>query len=314
MTEIKMNQISMIEINGNINGPISPNGPINGDIYKQNQIEYRHFNNFKNKNYDKNYEKIICLNCGKKGHIQKKCKYPKNSYGIISYKFNPENLIQFLMIQRKFSHSLLNLIYAKYYKKNILDERSLISIIQLLPLNERYLIKKYDFDYINNQLWTIHVHSVECNICCKSDDNKKKFIYFKNNYLFLLDTIPILHYEPDWEFPKGKRIIGETNIKCAIREFNEETAITLDISDIKNDAIMFKEYFFGTNNKEYCNNYFISKYNKPNKVYYNYNNENQVSEIRKIGWFTLPQILNKISHQPHKINLIKSIYNSGILI
>ena len=38
-------------------------------------------------NHKKNRE-IICLNCGRKGHIYKKCHLPIVSYGIICVKIN----------------------------------------------------------------------------------------------------------------------------------------------------------------------------------------------------------------------------------
>ena len=39
--------------------------------------------------YNRNNRKICC-NCGKKGHIYKRCKEPVTSFGIIAFKFLPE--------------------------------------------------------------------------------------------------------------------------------------------------------------------------------------------------------------------------------
>ena len=129
--------------------------------------------------------------------------------------------------------------------------------------------------------------------------------------MHLLDTIPVIFFEPDWEFPKGRRVFGETDIDCAIREFQEETDIKLQIENI--NKYIFKEKFFGTNNNEYCNNYFISDYSlslsKDDSIYYDSRNKIKSSEIRKIGWFTVEQTIEKVKHHPHKLSLIKVILN-----
>ena len=33
--------------------------------------------------------------------------------------------------------------------------------------------------------------------------------------------------EPEWGFPKGRRNFNETDLNCALREFNEETGINM---------------------------------------------------------------------------------------
>ena len=218
------------------------------------------------------------------------------------------------MIQRKFSHSLLSLLFSRYYKNDIINEKSLEKIIELLPYNERFLVKKYNFDYLVKNIWTWQDSIVLNDINNKYVSFEEKYLYFKKTYLYLLDTIEIKFYEPDWEFPKGKRIYGETNTSCAKREFTEESNIELDNDVFFNENYLFKEFFFGTNNIEYCNNYYVTDIqNYPNaqnkSVYFEYNNKNQISEIRKIGWFSIEQIIEKIKHHQHKLNLIKSVDN-----
>ncbi len=52
--------------------------------------------------------------------------------------------------------------------------------------------------------------------------------------------------EPEWGFPKGRRIRCESDLDCALREFNEETNIPQDsIHVFKN--IVLSETFRGTN-------------------------------------------------------------------
>ena len=44
----------------------------------------------------------------------------------------------------------------------------------------------------------------------------------------LLDNIKSIYTGPEWEFPKGRRILNESNKSCAIRELKEETNIKSD--------------------------------------------------------------------------------------
>ena len=172
------------------------------------------------------------------------------------------------------------------------------------------MVKNNDFDYLWNIVWCWNDKDLPINKE-RYEDCKEKYQTFLHNYMHLLDTIPVIFFEPDWEFPKGRRVFGETDIDCAIREFQEETDIKLQIENI--NKYIFKEKFFGTNNNEYCNNYFISDYSlslsKDDSIYYDSRNKIKSSEIRKIGWFTVEQTIEKVKHHPHKLSLIKVILN-----
>ena len=45
----------------------------------------------------------------------------------------------------------------------------------------------------------------------------------------------------EWEFPKGRRNYMETDIKCALREFQEETGISKESIKIINDRKLENE-------------------------------------------------------------------------
>ena len=277
---------------------------------------------------EKRYKKnVICLNCNNVGHIQKNCKYPINSYGIILFKVDNDNdnNIKFLMIQRKYSYAYLSLLQAKYLyniDNDDINKEQLLHLISLLPLNERYLIKRYSFKYLWNKIWIWKSN----NTCKNIDILENKFNELKKNYIHLImeHNLDNVLLEPEWEFPKGKRMKDESNLQCALRECEEETGIYI----YKVYDKIYYEKFIGSNGLAYCNNYYLSEYNSYDEnffmynlyshnndnndnndnIYYNPYKDDQCAEIRKIGWFTLEQILQKISHQDHKIKLINNIY------
>jgi ADP-ribose pyrophosphatase YjhB (NUDIX family) len=63
--------------------------------------------------------------------------------------------------------------------------------------------------------------------------------------------------EPEWGFPKGRRMRGETDMACAVREFGEETNIPRDAYTVLKN-IMFEETFTGLNNVRYRHVYFVA--------------------------------------------------------
>lgn len=64
----------------------------------------------------------------------------------------------------------------------------------------------------------------------------------------LIASIPVRWPTPEWGFPKGRRNIGESDIACATREFNEETGLNQLQYRIFENLEPIREVFFGNNN------------------------------------------------------------------
>ena len=251
---------------------------------------------------------IICLNCNKRGHTYKKCTNPINSYGIIIFKKCRCNTIKYLLIQRKHSHSLLELILCKYLVDSSgtslimgtgissegdgdvsVDIYKLITIVKHLPFNERQLIMMHDFDTIWEIIW--RWKPIEHN-----DVYREYFYMVRKEYLqYLFSSMIPIHKTQLWEFPKGKKNLGETDFECATRECYEETTLTNNDYYIYPNLKLFQDKYKGTNCKLYCNNYYIGELINTHKlVYYKHDSVMQNTEIRKIGWFTYEKALEKI--------------------
>lgn len=56
-------------------------------------------------------------------------------------------------------------------------------------------------------------------------------------------------FNHSWTFPKGEKIEGESDIQCALREFSEETSITIDF-DIDKFIDLGEYTFRSSSNKE----------------------------------------------------------------
>jgi 8-oxo-dGTP pyrophosphatase MutT (NUDIX family) len=232
-----------------------------------------------------------CRNCGINGHLYKDCIHPIMSYGIICYK-NDNNSIKYLMIQRKDSLSFMEFIRGKY---NISNQEYLLELFSYMTNDEKKLLLKCDFDYVWNYAWS-QPSNANIKNTCEYLESKRKFNYLssdKNLEYLIINSCNNL-YEQEWGFPKGRRKLKESNKDCAIREFCEETKLTKNDIDLKNNLNNFEEIFYGTNNILYRHVYYIAKINKNVKLELDNSCLEQVREIRALEWFTYDEVLLKI--------------------
>jgi predicted NUDIX family NTP pyrophosphohydrolase len=175
-----------------------------------NFIKPKIFNLRKRKN-------IICVNCGKPGHIYKRCHLPIISYGIICLKFdnidlnylltmskkielnifnkkdikNVKNIlknineeyinnnIKFLMIKRRISYSVIEFIRGKY---KLCDIDYILNTIRLMANKEKKNLIEHDFDYNWNKLWNISKENKAINYSNEYEESKNRFNKIKDGY------------------------------------------------------------------------------------------------------------------------------------
>jgi len=249
-------------------------------------------------NYNNNYEKNItikknfyCTNCNKKGHVYKNCLEPIISNGIIGIyidNFDLENFddlekyislnlypslrlkkntnfeyknlcnenpnIKFLMIQRKNSLGYLEFIRGRYDETN---NQNINYIFEQMTQNEIHDILNKDFDFLWNDLWDVN------NIKNKNHykeymTSRQKFYELKLNKSDIINNLKPKYLYNEWGFPKGRRELYESDIICAIREFEEETNIKENMYNLFESCSKIKENLVGTNGINYLHNYFLA--------------------------------------------------------
>jgi len=198
---------------------------------------------------------MFCNNCGERGHVFKTCSYPIISCGLLLLrnKHGPLKLpvkrddVEVLMVRRKDSISYMEFIRGKYSMTNA---NYIHTIIQNMTKDEQRRIVEYPF----NVLWTLmwgngrDVHSSEYL------ESKEKFDALDRARLVY--EYRSLYEEPEWGFPKGRRMRKETDMDCAMREFFEETNIPREAYTLCKN-LQFAEVFQGTNGIMYKHIYFI---------------------------------------------------------
>lgn len=247
---------------------------------------------------------MYCNNCGESGHVFRSCPSPVISCGILFIRGTYEPLelpadpktIGILMVRRKDSMSYMEFVRGKY---ELHDMEYLKRQLQNMTISEQQSIANESFETLWTKLWgnARDLDSPEYELA------KGKFESLDRKRLITL--VPSKFAEPEWGFPKGRRMRGETDIQCAEREFFEETNIPKEAYTIRSD-MTFSETFTGTNNVRYKHVYFVATM-KDSKIL-NLKQKftaNQRREISSIGWKSLAEC--KSITRPHYVERKKMI-------
>ena len=171
---------------------------------------------------------------------------PIISYGIIAFTMR-ENQPYFLLYQRRDSYEYMDFLRGIWNTDH--DVKNLFS---LMSMEERQRIRDYTFKELWDDLWVTHTTPIYKDMArCE-----KKYQSIKERIPKLLNTTSTNIIEPPWGFPKGRKNSNEKHLDAAVREFTEETNISITDYQLF-DAHPVIERFVGSNNKYYNTVYFI---------------------------------------------------------
>ena len=282
---------------------------------------------------------IMCNNCLKYGHYCKYCKMPITSYGIILFRKRkekyPKNNItdnyaevdikndcsgdftnynynyEYLMIRRKDTFGYIDFIRGNYSLKNI---SHLQTIIDEMSIDEKNKLLNNSYEYLRNEMWQTNITPDKYN--SEEQFSKLKFENLKNDGILeeLINNSKTNWNEPEWEFPKGRKNINETELETAIREFEEETGYLKKNINIVENITPYEEVFIGSNFKLYKHKYYLAYID--NIYSLNADNENnildnfQTTEVSKIEWKNINECINSIRpFAVEKKNIIMNVDN-----
>ena len=111
----------------------------------------------------------------------------------------------------------------------------------------------------------------------------------------------------EWGFPKGRKVKGETDLQCAIREFTEETGLSENDINILLNIKTIIEDLTGTNGIKYRHIYYLAEL-KTNNL--NIDTHLPLSiEIGNIGFFTFENAMTKIrEYHIERKKILTNIY------
>lgn len=261
-----------------------------------------------------------CTNCGNPGHHIKNCTEPVTSQGLIAFRVHenswdqarriasdenditgiPSQNVEFLLIQRRDSIGQIELLRAK---QKLTDLEQIIEQIAGTTLKEREALLTKPFPDLWVGLWG-PMNTVE-NRQQKQEQEQAKLKFEALTQGFeiggqiislekLIETIPVLWKTPEWGFPKGRRNIQESDLKCATREFHEETGIAEQDLRLFENVEPIRENFFGNNKVHYCHVQYLAWVPRRIEVQMKKENELMTREVGGIGWFSLEKALELI--------------------
>ena len=225
---------------------------------------------------------MYCNNCGGKGHLFRTCKDPVLSCGILlidtpTLPINPAGA-RVLMIRRKDSMSFAEFLRGRYDPH---DRPYVATLVQNMTLKEQALVASEPFEALWKLLW--------------GDDRTSPDFAPSRDRFNALDRKSLMrehlseYTEPEWGFPKGRRMRGETDLACAVREFHEETNIPREAYVVLKNMIL-EETFTGLNNVRYRHLYFVALLRVPELVNLTQKfTAMQRREISGIAWKTFEE-------------------------
>jgi len=216
-------------------------------------------------------------------------KKPTPSYGIILF-YILDGVYRFLIAQRRDTIEYIDYLRGRY------TDSQLELYFSLMTQSEKDRLANWSFEELWDDLWIDKNNNFWKNIYPKA---MSKYNHKKNVMLQLLQENEKSTIEPSWGFPKGKKEINETDIECAMREFSEETGMTINYTNLLTEP-PFKETYRGTNGRIYTTVYYLAYCDSEIpivKIPLNGIRKETVSdEIGELKWVTLEesrQFLNR---------------------
>lgn len=199
--------------------------------------------------------------------------------------------ISFLMIRRRHSLGYTEFIRGRYKPENV---DGIIFLFQQMTPEEIKKISTMSFEDLWDDFWLDKnkkkTYSKEF---YKSEDKFNKLKIGNDTELkldFYINNVKPVWHNPEWGFPKGRKNRSESDINCAIREFEEETGFKKNEYMLLKNVKPLTEEFIGTNGVRYKHIYYIACMNNTEVPDF----PTDSIEIGDIGFYTYDDIIHMI--------------------
>lgn len=232
----------------------------------------------------------------------------KRSFGILCARYNKKSSkLEFLLVQRRNSYGYIDFILRAQVSQSRFRDSKIMNLLNHMTEDEKLEIMSLDFGRMWYRIWLSCPGSPVDNT---SVEELEKFKIYKKNFeeRFLSDhgkkLIEMIRKSKTidklWEIPKGRKNNGqETNLVCAIREFEEETGINSNDYMILNDETF--EIVIIDDNVKYIQTYFLAIYTGTDTI----QRYKQSPEISEAAWLDIDQI-NIVSKNEKLIKAIRT--------
>lgn len=224
--------------------------------------------------------------------------HTRRSLGIACCRFNQKGQPEILLVCKRYTYAYNLFVHSKYRSN---DVAALMNLFNGMTIDEKLDILSLNFAQIWYRIW------FDGNVGQTYFLSKSKF-----EYAFLLDKGAKLrklitqsnNAQRIWEIPKGGKNRNEPDLRCAMREFGEETGLERKSYNIEPHFCRSLEYVdAGT---RYINTYYgaISTSTSVPRVNY----DTAIGEICDIKWMTIEQ-LRYVDSAGHIEKIARPLFN-----
>jgi 8-oxo-dGTP pyrophosphatase MutT (NUDIX family) len=239
---------------------------------------------------------------------------PIASFGVVMMRIC-EGRRQYLMVQRKDTLGYIDFLRGRYLVSN---KWYILNMLKQMTAREKQRLHTLPFTELWRDLWGINSATVPTADKYRSEEraSAEKFgiisrgVIVPNKYSLASliddsDRIFPVWGEPEWGFPKGRRLYREVEFDCAIREFEEETGYSRKVMRNVSNLAPFDEIFTGSNYKSYKHRYYLMtmKYvDSLQQIAFD------TAEIMSVKWMYFDECLSAIRpYNAEKIRVISRI-------
>lgn len=232
-----------------------------------------------------------------------------SSYGIICHRlkidFNARSVHpEFLLVQRKDSMAFVEFVRGKYVPDNHEYVRHLVSE---MTTDEQQLVATQPFDVLWKIVWggrppSSSRYSVELVSSRRAHETLVEL--WGGTLTKLINTTPGCLAEREYGFPKGRKSGGESDLNCAVREFQEETGVDTTCIHLYNLRPQ-EEIFEGGNGILYRHVYFVARMvdmrggprlePRAGTI--------QAQEVGRVKWMTFAEMCSKFERSQSRLSV-----------
>ena len=213
------------------------------------------------------------------------------------------------MICRKDSIGYIEFLRGKYplYNKEYIQV-----LVDQMTIEEKKRLLESDFDTLWADLWGDFSSMQYRN---EEKHSRDKFVQIKRgiqaydegdySLVTLVKGSKTSWSSPEWGFPKGRRNYQESDLTCALREFEEETGYSKGSVDVVKNMVPFDEIFMGSNFKAYKHKYYLGRLDPRSLPSAGF----QRCEVSSMAWLTHSECLERIrTYHIEKKTVISNIH------
>jgi 8-oxo-dGTP pyrophosphatase MutT (NUDIX family) len=213
---------------------------------------------------------------------------------------------EFLLVQRKDSMAFVEFVRGKYIPD---DSRYVQGLVAGMTADEQEAVKSETHDLLWRKVWGKRApNSARCGaeLAMSRRAHEALVALWGGSLEPLVASVPTCLQEREFGFPKGRKCGGETDMACAVREFQEETG--MDASCIHVYCLKPQEEVFeGGNGVLYRHVYYLARIvdMRGGPVVTPRAGSLQAQEVSSVQWASFAEMCDKFEMSSSRLSVAK---------